>query len=527
MDLRQGQQRFSLESNATGMGKKGNWFSSVKKAFSSNSKEKSNSKPPKEKRTWGFRKNKHKDPPALSAPAPKETPSLDKTLAEAENEQNKHALAVAVATAAAAEAAVAAAQAAAEIVRLTDVARSRYAGKSKEECAAIKIQTAFRAYLARRALRALKGLVRLQALVRGQSVRRQATTTLRCMQALVRVQSQVRARRLRMSEENRALQRQLLQKHAKELENMRASMEEKEWDDSLQSKEEIEASLQSKQEAAMKRERALAYAYSHQSLKSTRGSAHPMLMEIDPNKPNWGWSWLERWMAARPWEKEAPEVMSVKSLDQSIVDIVRQAASAGRGSGQPNVETPTRAPFRGAQKLSKPAGSQSPFTPTSKSSIPSRMRNSSPRSVQTTEEDVRSNTSVRSERPRHFSRYSVAGSSIRDDESLASSPAVPSYMAPTESAKAKARSYSTPKQRPGTSDKDSIASAKKRLSFPLTDGEAGQIKSNKNHAFLHINPSVKGLTGPLKLDRSINSTKDLSIDSDRPLLNGNGRKHGR
>jgi len=36
------------------------------------------------------------------------------------------------------------------------------------------------------------------------------------------------------------------------------------WDDSPQSKEEVEASLQQKQEAAMRRERALAYAYSHQ-----------------------------------------------------------------------------------------------------------------------------------------------------------------------------------------------------------------------------------------------------------------------
>lgn len=36
------------------------------------------------------------------------------------------------------------------------------------------------------------------------------------------------------------------------------------WDDSPQSKEEVEASLLHKQEAAMRRERALAYAYSHQ-----------------------------------------------------------------------------------------------------------------------------------------------------------------------------------------------------------------------------------------------------------------------
>lgn len=66
-------------------------------------------------------------------------------LADAENEQSKHAYSVAIATAVAAEAAVAAAQAAVEVVRLTTI--PRYSGKSKEEIAAIKIQTAFRGYM--------------------------------------------------------------------------------------------------------------------------------------------------------------------------------------------------------------------------------------------------------------------------------------------------------------------------------------------------------------------------------------------
>lgn len=74
---------------------------------------------------------------------------------------------------------------------------------------------------ARRALRALRGLVRLKSLMEGPIVKRQTTSTLRSMQTLSRVHSQIRSRRIRMLEENQALQRQLLQKHAKELESMR------------------------------------------------------------------------------------------------------------------------------------------------------------------------------------------------------------------------------------------------------------------------------------------------------------------
>lgn len=66
----------------------------------------------------------------------------------------------------------------------------------------------------------MRGLVRLKSLVEGQSVKRQATTTLKCMQTVARVQSEIRARRIRMSEENQALQRQIQQKQEKELKEM-------------------------------------------------------------------------------------------------------------------------------------------------------------------------------------------------------------------------------------------------------------------------------------------------------------------
>lgn len=88
----------------------------------------------------------HKPEDVEEVPHPHPPPPLeDVNLAEEENDQAKHAYSVAVASAAAAEAAVAAAQAAAEAVRLTTV--SKFTGKSAEEVAAIKIQTAFRGYM--------------------------------------------------------------------------------------------------------------------------------------------------------------------------------------------------------------------------------------------------------------------------------------------------------------------------------------------------------------------------------------------
>ncbi|CAH2070953.1 unnamed protein product [Thlaspi arvense] len=88
----------------------------------------------------------------------------------------------------------------AEIVKLTATP-----GFIRRHWAAIIIQTAFRGYLARRALRAMKGIVKLQALVRGTNVRNQAKLTLRCIKALVRVQDQVLNHNYQQQQRSRVL----------------------------------------------------------------------------------------------------------------------------------------------------------------------------------------------------------------------------------------------------------------------------------------------------------------------------------
>ncbi|KAD7480043.1 hypothetical protein E3N88_03179 [Mikania micrantha] len=381
------------------MGKKSSWLTAVKKALSpsdsKDTKDKKSHKKSSKKYWFGKQRSLDNDfsktETALVKSVPLSPPTEAK-LTEAENEQSKHAYSVAYATAVAAEAAVAAAHAAAEVVRLTSA--TRILGRSTEETAAIKIQAVYRGHLARRAVRAVRGLGRLKSLIQGQSVKRQAISTLKCMQTLARVQSQVRSRRVLMSQENRVPQ-QLLLKHEKDANSIR----------------------------------------SYQSWKNSTQS--PKSTFLDPNNPHWGWSWLERWMAARPWEAQ-----SITGKEPSVGET--------------------------GKRVSRPPSRQSPSTPPTRApSSSSRVRPESQKG--SVDEDSTSFYSVQSDRNRRNSR----ASSVCDNESLDSSPAVPNYMASTMSAKARSR-FASPVHSPsplgsgrkGTSEKGSVAgSAKKRLSF--------------------------------------------------------------
>ncbi|GFY81312.1 hypothetical protein Acr_01g0011210 [Actinidia rufa] len=355
-----------------------------------------------------------------------------------------------------------------------------------QHLSAIKIQAAYRGYTARKSFRALRGLVRLQEVVRGQNVKRQTMNAMKMMQLLVRVQTQIQLRRIQMLE-NQALQRQAYKndnEYESSLGKWTVSQSEAgqndNWDDSLLTKEQQEARMQRKMEAIFKRERAMAYVYSHQLWKGNPKSARGGFP--------WWWNWLDRQLPAT----NPPETQTVKGYHP----------------------TPTRSGLN--QKPSpSPSPSPSPFgfdnlevTPRStRSVVPVRTKplhapsNKTPPSILGTMK---------------YSNTRASDYSMRDDDSLTSCPPFsrPNYMTPTVSAKAKVRPSSNPRERfPGTPSGDS----KRRFSFPLTPN-IGSFKWNKG--------SSKDSTSQRVLEKhqSLQSIGDLSIDSTISMPAAVGRK---
>ncbi|XP_042421279.1 protein IQ-DOMAIN 18-like [Zingiber officinale] len=482
------------------MGKKGSgsWLTAVKRAFRSPSKEEKKAsrqrdeapeqeeeeKHKREKRRWLFRK------PSSSTRTADEKQSARAAVPAVVTAEQRHAIALAVASAATAEAAVATA----EVVRLIRPSADSFV-KERYAAAAVFIQTAFRGYLARRALRALKGLVKRQALVRGHNVRKQANMTLRCMQALVRVQARDRDQRMRLAHESAAAASAISHgsnkssfscdtslwdsKLVQDLAERRSMSREgssfaDDWDDRPRTVEEIEAMLQLRKEVALKRERELSYAFSHQLWRSDRNAGEAKKDGEAESVGEEREAWKDRWIASRSsFDNRVSSRAARTSTDKRDpiktleIDTARPfaycSAPANNHRKCPPVPQHPRSPLHRAHH-------HSPVTPSPSKTRPLQVRSASPRCGR----EERS-FYVTMETPSYYQHYQ-GGAPGQQRRAVA----VPNYMAATESAKARVRSQSAPRQRHATPERDrgsAGSAAKKRLSFPAPAPYSQSLRS--------------------------------------------------
>ncbi|XP_030937105.1 protein IQ-DOMAIN 14-like isoform X1 [Quercus lobata] len=501
------------------MGKIGgsSWLTAVKRAFRSPSKEngKRSSRRREEneqeeeekkrgKRRWIFRKpsnqetiTEHCQARTVTTTTANITPTTSavtiatNTVSEAADGEQRHAIAVAIATAAAAQAAVATAQAAVEVVRLT-----RPSIFVREHYAAVSIQTAFRGYLARRALRALKGLVKLQALVRGHNVRKRANMTLRCMQAMVRAQARVSDQRKKklstegsidsaISEPN-----SLWESHFAERKSMFSMQSRDEsstaddwthWDDNPQTIEEIQVMLQKAKDAALKREKALANAFSHQMWRTGR---EKIASEEEPEEMP---KWLDRWTTRKQWESRGRVSCDQREPIKTVeIDTYRPYSYSAPNSQRPphqhrcyQIQPQRHSSFSVASPVHRAHTNltfHSPITPSPSKTRHLHVNSASPRCL-------------REQRNNHpMPQVPSLGSTYNH--------AMPNYMTATESAKARFRSQSAPKQRPSTPEREKTGSSvKKRLTFPIPDPCSGLGNAGGGFDFNSMSPCYKNIDG--------------------------------
>ncbi|XP_076881402.1 protein IQ-DOMAIN 17-like isoform X2 [Bidens hawaiensis] len=419
------------------MGKKsshGSWFTSFKRAFSPYKSNKTqvqnddkilNNKREKRSR-WLFRKTS-----STTSVNIKHEP----VKAVEKEEKENHAMLMTEATK---KAAATTAHAAAEIVRLTTKTSS---GSVKHHFAATIIQTSFRGYLARRASRALKGIVMLQAVIRGQNVRKQTIITLRCMQALLRVQSRVHDQRSRLSHDGsrKSVMSESASfcepKYAQEIRRRKSMSRDgtcipDDWSDRPHNLDELDAILQNRKVLGFFTIKLQSLHSRYIKLTKIRiglQMSNRNLTHMDEKELEETTTWLDRWIRAKQWENQRTRRDSIKTIE---IDSSRPSSRSG-------IHKP---PSPNRRSNYSPSTGQ-PITPSPVKSIPLQIRSTSPRVMGS------------------MCRYSTCANDMT----------VPNYMAATESANARIRSQSTPRQRPSTPERDRVMSVKKRLAYPVND----------------------------------------------------------
>nr|GEV70254.1 hypothetical protein [Tanacetum cinerariifolium] len=150
---------------------------------------------------------------------------------------------------------------------------------------------------ARKSLNSLQGTPKFHALVEADALTKQASNALDTIHFWSKIQAELRTRRLYMVTESRIKQKKL--QNQMKLDSKFHALEV-EWCGGPESRDEIVSKIQQRGEATNKRERAMAYAFSHQWRANS--NRHFGQAYYDLSKESWGWSWMERWIAVCPWE---------------------------------------------------------------------------------------------------------------------------------------------------------------------------------------------------------------------------------
>ncbi|KAJ7550085.1 hypothetical protein O6H91_07G082100 [Diphasiastrum complanatum] len=403
------------------------------------------------------------------------------------------------------------------------------------EKAAVKIQTAFRGYLAHRAFLALKGLVRLQALVRGHQVRKQAALSLRCILAIVKVQAHIRAYRVRMSKDGQEAQKFLCSRYQspqkrKIVEGLRSPLK----------------SLQLKGKYSKQGNMVLAYALQRQfDLCAPRQS----FCNLPLGESESGWCWLERWTVARPWAllsvskgntSLSPQIINSEedAIDSMPVRRSKQDTQISKGSKSRTLAEPTPSSKQSTSSFTMPSEQNHPYLPHEIPPADSSWAESSPVSkviplppsyhmspfsesrssngsmpihdTLTSQAVTRNSNPVEKENQfassKNTSSFSngpksstTNGSPIlakiehTESHTQGSPSVVPSYMATTESAKAKVRSNSTPRNRPDLLEQSPVI-YKRRLSLPGSNGKTNSEATHSQRWNSNVRTSNMGFT---------------------------------
>jgi hypothetical protein len=356
-----------------------------------------------------------------------------------------------------------------------------------QHASATKIQAAYRGYMARRSFRALKGLVRLQGVVRGQSVKRQTMNAMKYMQLLVRVQTQIQSRRIQMLENQ--VRRQTQYRNDKDGDgtfrrwNFDPASEagNDSWDDSVLTKKEIDTRMQKKVEAIVKRERSMAYAYSHQLWKSTPNSAPTGTGDIRPAGYQRWWSWVDTQLPLA----NTQENHSMKGFKLTPP----RPTSELKPSPRPQSSNYRQRYYSGFDCIDTPKSTKSTVLSTRNAKTPPPLRSNS-----------------------NLPKYPF-NLPLKDDDSLTSCPpfSVPNYMTPTYSAKAKVRASSNPRERLPMTPNSEMTS-KKRMSFPFTQGSSigsfkwgkgGKDSGNNSQRELDKNSTFQSVGSAMSVDSTV------------------------